>query len=560
MDTFEEAELHYDNGDLKLAVKAAETSLAAARASQQPALALRVLVLSKLGLGESAEANRLVNEALDASRGAGAANKAAAQVAAVEFRLAEGHVQDAVDMARELRSLTSDLSSAPRQLQAMTMAVQVKVQLTRGALDEAMRAAMEMLASAQKRGGDKGAEAAAWLAIAEVHAQRETMQSGAGTSSTPEETLQAAERSAEIYRDAASRAPADELEKGLASALTMIGRARLRLGRQRQAASAAAEAVGIFRKLGRTLGLTGALDLELEVRRALMEPMIGLQAANRELKELRDRKGTLADSRGATLAEAEILDAIARTHAALSEPLGAVRSALLSAELRHDIGDSTGETTSLLMAAEQQQSLGEMIEATDTAEKALALSRMTGNAKHEEMALRVVSKLLASRGLNEQAPQRPQALQALEALVAAVKDRDLSAAKAAEELINSHGKLVNDKDIADALVPVITRDPGAVDFLKDMGWDVERPFSQLQVGKEIRHLDFYLGHRFGGMGFGPQFKVCNMPVRVWGSAPVAVSVNQLPETEAWQMEMMFRPGFIDAGLQSGFVHAPIFDD
>ena len=83
---------------------------------------------------------------------------------------------------------------------------------------------------------------------------------------------------------------------------------------------------------------------------------------------------------------------------------------------------------------------------------------------------------------------------------------------------------------------------------------------------------------------------CTFPVRVWGSAPVAVSVNQLPETEAsqhfvnviivancsdcsdcsdidkvittlqrpidiclklwvvarkaWQMEMMFRPGHI----------------
>ena len=28
---------------------------------------------------------------------------------------------------------------------------------------------------------------------------------------------------------------------------------------------------------------------------------------------------------------------------------------------------------------------------------------------------------------------------------------------------------------------------------------------------------------------------CTFPVRVWGSAPVAVSVNQLPETEAWTL-------------------------
>lgn len=39
----------------------------------------------------------------------------------------------------------------------------------------------------------------------------------------------------------------------------------------------------------------------------------------------------------ASEAEAEILEAIARTHGALSEPLGAVRNALLAAELRKEI-------------------------------------------------------------------------------------------------------------------------------------------------------------------------------------------------------------------------------
>ena len=45
-----------------------------------------------------------------------------------------------------------------------------------------------------------------------------------------------------------------------------------------------------------------------------------------------------------------------------------------------------GETSALLLAADQQRNLGEMIDATETAERALALARRTGNARHEEEA------------------------------------------------------------------------------------------------------------------------------------------------------------------------------
>ncbi len=45
-----------------------------------------------------------------------------------------------------------------------------------------------------------------------------------------------------------------------------------------------------------------------------------------------------------------------------------------------------GETAALLLAADQQRNLGEMIDATETAERALALARKTGNAQHEEEA------------------------------------------------------------------------------------------------------------------------------------------------------------------------------
>lgn len=564
METYEAAEKHLDNGDLQLSVRSAEDALSESQRSGKAPVALHVLVRAKQRLG--IPANDLVKEAAEKAQSQDLSFKAAVKLAEVSLSLGDGRLSDAVQQAKDLRSLATELPPSESRLQTLALSMQVTTQLARGAYDDAMRAAMELLAAAQRR-QDKQAEAAAWLRIAEVHRHREMVPmgpTGVGTS-TAEETLQAAERSADIYSSSLSSLSADsqsESRRGMASAHVEAGRACLRLGRFRQSISLASEAMGIFRSLGFLHRLTGALDVELEARRGLLEPMIGLQAANRELQLLREQAESqeTRESRGFNQAEAEILEAIARTHGSLSEPLGAVRNALLAADLRKEIQDEAGETAALLLAADQQRNLGEMIDATETAERALALARRTGNARHEEEAARVLSRVLAERGLNDQAPQRPQALQALEVLITAVKQRDGGAAKDSERLLNSFGGLVTNKDIADHVVPLISRDPEAVKFLREeLGWNIEKPYTQKQVGKEVRHLDFYLGHRLTGMGFGPQFKVCTFPVRVWGSAPVAVSVNQLPETEAWQMEMMFRPGFIDSGLQSGMVHAPFFD-
>ena len=262
------------------------------------------------------------------------------KLAEVSLSLGDGGLSDAVEQAKDLRSLATELPPSEAHLLTVCLSLQVTIQIARGALDDAMRAAMELLAAAQRR-QDKGAEGGAWLRIAEVHRHREMGVGGGVTSSTAEETLQAAERSADLHRDAASKNDRDqEIQRGIASALVEAGRACLRLGRFRQSISFASEAMGIFRRLGFLHRLTGALDVELEAHRGLMGPMIGLQAANHELQLLRESsESSESASRGFSQAEAEILEAIARTHGSLSEPLGAVRNALLAADLRKEIQD-----------------------------------------------------------------------------------------------------------------------------------------------------------------------------------------------------------------------------
>merc|ERR1712187_266893 len=69
--------------------------------------------------------------------------------------------------------------------------------------------------------------------------------------------------------------------------------------------------------------------------------------------------------------------------------------------------------------------------------------------------------------------------------------------------------------------------------------DALKCLSQLTKATEMRKADEV-------KGFGPQFRSVN-PHRVGRHS--AVSASALPETEAWQMELGFRPGYMDSGLQ-----------
>ena len=260
------------------------------------------------------------------SSGGSLEHRAAVKLAELSLHLCSGRLSEAVAVASELRGMAAEVQEL--RLHRLLLSMQVTVQLLRDALDEAMRAAMELLAAAQRR-RDKNSEAFAWLRIAEAHRQREK---GGGTASTAEETLQAAERSCELYASGSG----SEMKRGEATAKLEAAKACLRLGRYRQGSSLASEAMEIFRDLKFVHRLTGALEVELEAHRGLMEPMIGLQAANRELQLLRSGSER---TRGQLQAEAEVLESIARAHGSLSEPLGAVRNALLAADLRKEIKD-----------------------------------------------------------------------------------------------------------------------------------------------------------------------------------------------------------------------------
>jgi len=317
------------------------------------------------------------------------------------------------------------------------------------------------------------------------------------------------------------------------------------------ALDAADEAVAVFRDARHGKGLASALDAGFRAHAALGEPKAGLRAANRELESIR----TAGDRK----MEVCVLEMLAHAHAMLEEPHSAINAAKQAEEIHRSTGDKEGEGTALLKIAEMRWALGELAEATEVARQAYAAFVAANSTWGQEQAKATISSLLATRGQMEKAPNRQEAVKALRELARAVEKRDMNEAKSAEERLNKMRDLVSDQEVVEHLQPLLQKDAGAMEFLKQLGWNFgETEGLPGTLIKQFPHEAFYLHTIMTGMGFGPQFR----SVHPWRKGRVqtdyhAITVSQLPETEAWQMELGFRPGIIDSTFQSlSVIHFP----
>jgi len=267
-----------------------------------------------------------------------------------------------------------------------------------------------------------------------------------------------------------------------------------------------------------------------------------LKAANKELEKVR--------TTGNKKAEVELLEVVTRAHDVMDEPFGAIESAELAKDLYQAMGDFLGVGNMLLVVGNQKRKQGWIQEATKCAEQAEKSFRSAKSKSGKEKALRMISALFVERGQPEKAPTRTDALKCLSNLSKATEMRKAEEAKELEAELNSYGEVLADSDLAEVLQPLFAKDPEAIEFLeKELGWDFGAKAGSGGAGPKVTFYpqkSFYLMNVMGGMNFGPQFRVVN-PHRV--NREFAVSVSQLPETEAWQMELGFRPGYMDSILQ-----------
>lgn len=401
----------------------------------------------------------------------------------------------------------------------------VQALLMNGSPVEARRAAKQMLSEAQSV-GDRAGEGRAWICLAEAC----TALNG------PEDAMEAAEKAVSIFKDMKDTT-------GHGEALCAQAKSYLRLERVQNGIDAAVEAVGLLRATDGHTTLASALELLIQAYSMKANPMAGLQYANKELTALR--------ANGSKQCQAEVLEMIANQYAVLGEPLGALRAGREALDLYVSLQDRFSAAVMLQFIAEQHRANEEYRDAVKAAESSLRIFKDLENKWGEDQVTQTLSLLFVAQGQAEKAPKRPEALKVLKDMVRAIELRSADDLKKAEELLTGkYEGLVTDKDYMDILHPAIQRDPESVEFLEGQGWAFKKEAGGAQHVKTYPHRAFYLHMIMTGMGFGPQFRVVN-PYRVGtpGKDAIALSVSQLPETEAWQMEMGYRPGILDSGLQ-----------
>lgn len=356
--------------------------------------------------------------------------------------------------------------------------------------------------------------------------------------------LQNAVDAAEVGESALAIYKSIEDTKGSATAMNTIAKALRLVGRLDDALSRAKEAASLWRNLGKAAGVVMAVDTIIDVQRALGIPKAGLVAAEEELSLLREAGVSKRN-------ELIMLEKVIQVATDQGEKLAAMRFIEEIVQVSRKAGDKGVEANRTKQAAQMYFEMNQTQDAVRMAKEAEALFKGLGLSVDVEDMRRLQSSIYIKRGQHNMAPHRDEALLALKSFVKAVEDRHHDNVKQFEVDMNKAATAIKDTEMSTALEALFDKDPTALAFLEKQGWDCTA-FKVPTKIYQYAHNATYLTFIAGGMNFGPQFR----PVHAYRKdrpcdedcRPMAVC--SLPETEAWQGQLRFRPGIMDAGLQS----------
>jgi tetratricopeptide (TPR) repeat protein len=469
------------------------------------------------------EAERLAASNLDTFRSKGEnAGVATMLLATAEVALAGMKAAQALKAAREAWPLAKSLD---KKLQAEVLVMMVAGLNMSGQSKEAVRAAtssLPMVAEAK----EPALEAGMHHGLAVAHLKLEDA----------DDALESAEKALNLFRGAQDK-------QGEAKALTTVAKAQRVLGRFDQAIATAKEAAALWRKMGQAAGIVAAVETMSDAQAAQGYPKAALLAAEEELSLLQ-KSGTNTKN------ELIMMEKVAQVAADQGQQLEALRTMEDMIKVCKNANDPVSEAQRTLRAAEMHMEMNHSQDALRLAKEAEELFRAQAMSSQAEDSKKLQTKIFVSRGQHAKAPHRQEALLALKSFVRAVEQREVDQVKQFEVDLDKAASAIKDTEMSTALESLFERDPTALGFLEQQGWDLDS-FKVPTKIYQYPHKAFYLTTIAGGMNFGPQFRSVN-PYRKGKQEedPRACSVCCLPETEAWQGQMLYRHGIMDAGIQA----------
>jgi tetratricopeptide (TPR) repeat protein len=476
------------------------------------------------------EADELANAEL--SKATDNQSKALAMISVADVALAKRDVEAAVQTSRDAWPLSKETQD--KELQSEVLISMVKGFLMRGSPKEALKAATSSL-SLVKESKKPALEASILHLMAAANLKL----------GDADDALAAEEKAMAIHKKSGDK-------KGEAVSLTTIASAYKTLGRFDDAIAKAKEACASWRPLGHAAGIVLALETISEAQAAQGYPQASLAVAEEELSLLRKAGAN-------TKNEVILMEKVAQIAVTLGQKTEALRTMEGIIKVCKDAGDKAGEAQKTLQTAEMHLDVNHSQDALRLAKEAEQLFAALGDKASEEEAKKLTTSIYVKRGQHSKAPHRAEALQSLKAFIRSVEQREFEEVKRFEADLDKASSAIKDTEMSAALESLFERDPSALQYLEQHGWDLESFKVPLRM-RQFPHKAFYLSSIAGGMNFGPQFRSVNP----WRKAsqdgtgsgekgPAALALLYLPETESWQGQLLYRHGVIDGGLQSSSV-------
>lgn len=351
-----------------------------------------------------------------------------------------------------------------------------------------------------------------------------------------DDALEAEEKALSLYRGVKDK-------EGEAVSLTTLAKAQRVLGRFDEAITTAKEAAVIWRGMGKAAGIVAAVETICDAQAAQGFPKASLAAAEEELSLLQ-KAGVNKKN------ELIMMEKVVQVAVDQGLKIEALRTMEDMIQVCKSASDKTGEAHRTMQTAEMHMEMNHSQDALRLAKEAEEIYTGLNMTTQTEAAKKLQTQIFVKKGQHSKAPHRSEALLALKSFVRAVEQREVDQVKQFEVDLDKAASAIKDTEMSTALESLFERDPTALSFLEQQGWDL----NSFKVPTKIfqyPHKAFYLTTIAGGMNFGPQFRSVN-PYRKGKRTedPRACSVCCLPEAEAWQGQLMYRHGIMDAGIQA----------
>lgn len=519
------------------ALKAAQDAIPKLK-SKELAEGISIAVDAALELGDKDAAAKLVSEAAASND---KTLKAALFQCGAKVSLAKGEYDNALESAQQSEKLCDEIGDASSRGGAMLLfaAVHTKRDEHKLALSKALQAV-----DFYTKAGNKAGEAEAWLEVMKVRL----------TLGKYQDAMKSAEAALVIFINL-------DDSIGKAKMLCSAADAHFANEQPQKALKAAGMALDLFRKQNLRMRETTALDLQVQA-------LIGIGSKDEALRAAKTGVALLQKS-GDRMATALGMMAIVHAYSGKGENRSALDAARDALAILRELGNKKLMATMMIEVAKLHAAVGEGEKASELAEEAVRLCRECGDWMGLAAATEVIGAVedsAATLALQEEQNEEKKIL--LNKLASAFEMRNAPEFKDVLDRIYSSNN-ISIEEFQDAIAPVMEKDPEGAQVWAESNHPDSYPLEQESEERDVdmlgKNLDSkvatqfdrrfcYFAFRWGGMGYGPGFRLLKTAFRKGPQGWTAHGHGTLTikdDHDDWEEYTGYHPGIYDCALQAG---------